>query len=212
MSEEPAPPQPQPAPRGRRPGRPDRSLVLAIAAVAALVVVASLAGLGASQLARPAPTAAPTAPPTPTPTEPPDTGPLVFRQPLTAGCAAGDAVYVVSDGGGIGRFDFDRWQLIDPTLRSLVAAACTGDRVFAVGGGGRVVTIDDRAQTVRSDAVQLDDLFGIALLRDGALAVGGRGSVVRQTPGGWIPYAQGIDEDLRAIAAFTVGRRCGRRR
>ena len=127
---------------------------------------------------------------------------LVFSQPLSAGCAAGEAVYVVSDGGGIARFASDRWQLIDVTARSLVAAACRGDLLEAVGGAGRVVTIDDRAMTIRSDGVQLEDLQGVAVLGEGVLAVGRHGSVLRQAPTGWSAYAQGIDEDLRGVVAF----------
>ena len=143
------------------------------------------------------------APETVSPTEPPDTGPLVFTQPLSAGCAAGDSVYVVSDGGGIGRFAFDRWQLIDPIARSLSAALCRGDQLTAVGGGGRVITIDDLQQTIRSDAVQVEDFLGLSPLADGMLVVGRAGTVERQNAGGWGLYASGIDEDLYAVAAFS---------
>ncbi|HEV2249484.1 MAG TPA: hypothetical protein VGT60_03140 [Candidatus Limnocylindria bacterium] len=126
----------------------------------------------------------------------------MFTQTLSAGCVAGGAVYVVSDGGGIGRFADDRWQLIDPIARSLVAATCVGDRVIAVGGGGRVITIDDREQTIRSDAIQLDDLLGVSPLGDGVLVVGRAGSVQRQAGGSWGIYAGGIGEDLYGVAAF----------
>jgi len=182
-----------------------RATALATAAAVTLVVLAILAGGGAARL-RPLPTPSPrlsAATPAPTPGETPDTGPLVFRQPLSAGCAAGDGVYVVSDGGGIGRFDGDQWQLIDPTLRSLVAAACRGSELIAVGGSGGVVTIDDQARSIRTDAVQLDDLRGISLLREGALAAGRRGTVVLRTAAGWFPHAAGLDDDLEAIAAFS---------
>ncbi|MDP9319811.1 MAG: hypothetical protein M3P16_01790, partial [Chloroflexota bacterium] len=122
------------------PRPPDRSVTYASVAALVLVVAAIGVGVGAARLARPTPSPSPT--PTPvvraSPTEPPDTGPFVFTQPLSAGCVAGDAVYVVSDGGGIGRFASDHWQLIDPIARSLVAVTCAGDRVIAVGGGGRV--------------------------------------------------------------------------
>jgi len=195
---EPPPEQP------RRPS--DQSLLIAIGVSVALVAVAVLGGVGISRLARPpAPSPSPT--PTPfvriSPTEPPDTGPLVFTQPLSAGCAAGDAVYVVSDGGGIGRFVFDRWQLIDATARSLSATLCQGDLLTAVGGGGRVITIDDRLQTIRSDTVQFADFLGLAPLADGVLVVGRMGTVERQDANGWGVYAAGIDEDLYAIAAFS---------
>jgi hypothetical protein len=183
---------------------PDRSLAYAVIASIVLIAVAVAGGIGASRLARPTPSPSPT--PTPfvrvSPPEPVDTGPFVFTQTLSAGCVAGGAVYVVSDGGGIGRFADDRWQLIDPIARSLVAATCIGDRVIAVGGGGRVITIDDREQTIRSDAIQLDDLLGVSPLGDGVLVVGRVGSVQRQAGGSWGIYAGGIDEDLYAVAAF----------
>lgn len=184
---------------------PGQRELTAAAIALALVALASLAGVGASRVlgrpATPPPVARTSAPPAPSPTEP-DTGPFVFAQQLSAGCAAGGGVYVVSDGGGIGRFDGERWSLVDPTSRSLAAATCVGARVVAVGGGGRVVTVDDAARSVRADTVQLDDLTAVAPLGDGVLAAGRRGSVSRQDLGGWVPYAQGIDEDLLAIAAF----------
>ena len=184
----------------------DRSLAYAIAAAVILVVLAVAGGMAASRLARPAPTPSPPAarpsPAPPASADPPSTAPLVFTQTLSAGCAAGSSVYVVSDGGGIGRFVDDRWQLIDATARSLVAMTCAGDRAVAVGGGGRVVTIDDREETIRSDSIQLEDLLGVAALGDGVLAVGRAGTVQRQGGGTWGSYASGIDEDLYAIAAF----------
>jgi hypothetical protein len=196
---DPPPEQPRPA--------ADNPLLAAVVVSIALVAVAVLGGVGVSRIATatPVPSRSPT--PTPfvriSPTEPPDTGPLVFTQPLSAGCAAGDSVYVVSDGGGIGRFAFDRWQLIDPIARSLSAAFCQGDQLTAVGGGGRVITIDDLQQTIRSDTVQAEDFLGLAPLADGLLVVGRAGTVERQNAGGWGLYAGGIDEDLYAIAAFS---------
>lgn len=182
-----------------------RATALATIAAVTLVVLAILAGGGVARLRPlPTPSSRPTvAVPTPTPGETLDTGPLVFRQPLSAGCVAGDGVYVVSDGGGIGRFDGEQWQLIDPTLRSLVAAACRDSELIAVGGSGGVVTIDDRARSIRTDAVQLDDLRGISLLREGAFAAGRRGTVLLRTAAGWFPHAAGLEDDLEAIAAFS---------
>jgi len=175
----------------------------------ALVVLAVLAGGGAARLRSvsapaPSPAPAPSAPaaPAPVPTDPPDTAALVFHQPLSAGCAAGDGVYVVSDGGGIGRFDGSAWQLIDPALRSLTAAACRGSQLIAVGGSGGVVTIDDAGRSIRTDTVQIDDLRGISLLPDGALAAGQRGTVIRQTAAGWFPHAADLEEDFAGIVAF----------
>jgi photosystem II stability/assembly factor-like uncharacterized protein len=111
----------------------------------------------------------------------------------------------VSDGGGIGRFDrlLQRWELIDSTLRSLVAAACGPDMMVAVGAFGRVVNIDDLAKTIHADDVGLFNAYALALLPDGALVVGSEGTVQRQTLAGWDPYAAGIDEDLYGVAAFA---------
>ena len=174
----------------------------AIAIAIAMLVVAVAAGAAAGVLSRPAPS------PTPSPTEAPtatpeDTGPLVFKQPLSSGCATDDAVWVVSNGGGIGRFDGRRWELIDSTLRSLVDAACTSDSVIAVGPAGRILTIDDRAKTIRADDVGYMDFYGVSLLPDGALAVGAQGTVQRQTASGWLAYAVGIEEDLFTVVGFS---------
>jgi hypothetical protein len=171
-------------------------LVLAVGAGAVFGVVTRAA---------PSPTPAPTAPPARTPE--PDTGPLVFKQPLSAGCATSDAVWVVSDGGGIGRFDrlLQRWELVDPTLRSLVAAACGADEVTAVGSFGRVVSIDDLGKTIRADDVGSFNAYGVSLMPDGALVVGSDGTVQRQTATGWFDYAKGITEDLYGVVGFSSG-------
>ncbi|MEP7003195.1 MAG: hypothetical protein ABI888_01515 [Chloroflexota bacterium] len=184
--------------------RQDRSIAYAITISIVLIAVAVAGAAGVARSARTATTPSPSPTPfiRPSPTLPPDTGPLVFTQPLTAGCVAGDAVYVVSDGGGIGRFAFDRWQLVDPIARSLAAATCRGDVLTAVGGGGRVVTINDRDQTIRADSVLFDDFQGVAPLGDGVIAVGRSGTIQRQVAAGWGTYASGIEEDLYAVAAF----------
>lgn len=187
--------------------QPDRSLAYAIAASIVLVLAAVAGGAVLSRSVRAAATPSPSLVPpiavVPSPTEPPSTEPLVFTQTLSAGCAAGDGIYVVSDGGGIGRFAFDRWQLIDETARSLVAATCQGDVLVAVGGGGRVVTINDRDRTVRSDSIVRDDLLGVTPLADGVLVVGRAGTVQRQGGGSWGAYAVDLTEDLFGIVAFS---------
>ena len=172
-----------------------------------MVIVAIGAGAAVGVVTRPAPSVEPSATPIPTVTPEPDTGPLVFKQPLSAGCATDDAVWVVSDGGGIGRFDrlVQRWELIDSTLRSLVAAACGPDTMVAVGAFGRVVNIDDLAKTIHADDVGLFNAYALALLPDGALVVGSGGSVQRQTSGGWDRFAGGIDEDLYGVLGFPSG-------
>lgn len=170
-----------------------------------MVVIAIGAGAAFGVVARPTPSVEPSATPVPTVTPVPDTGPLVFKQPLTAGCATEDAVWVVSDGGGIGRFDrlSQRWELIDSTLRSLAAAACGPDTVVAVGAFGRVVIIDDLMKTIRADDIGLFNAYAVSLLPDGALVVGSDGSVQRQTAGGWDQYAGGIAEDLYGVVGFA---------
>lgn len=175
----------------------------AIAVVALAVVAAIAGGVTLGTLARPTPAPLPTPSPTPTPTPEPDTGPLVFRQPLITGCASDDATWVVSDGGGIGRFDGSSWALIDPTLRSLVGASCSAEGLVAVGPAGRVLTIDDRVRSLRADDLGIFDLFGISLLPEGALVVGADGAVLLQTSSGWQPYARGLTGDLFAVVAFT---------
>lgn len=184
-------------------GRIPFSTTTALMAAAAMLVVAIGAGAAVGVIARPTPTPVPTPAIRATATPEPDTGPLVFQQPLVSGCATDDAVYVVSNGGGIGRFDGQRWQLIDSTLRSLVDAVCSTDTVVAVGPSGRILTIDDRARTIRADDVGFNDFYGVSLLPDGALAVGSQGTVQRQTSVGWQPYAQGIEEDLFAVVGFS---------
>lgn len=178
----------------------------ALVAAGVMLVVAIGAGAAVGVLARPTPTPEPPQP-TPTATPAPDTGPLVFKQPLVAGCATEDAVWVVSDGGGIGRFDrlLQRWELIDQTLRSLVAAACTPDAVVAVGPFGRVVSIDDLAKTIRADDIGLFNPYAVSLVPDGALVVGSDGNVQRQTAAGWDQYAKGIVEDLYGVVGFSGG-------
>ena len=185
----------------------DRTTLMALGGSALLVVVAALAGLIAGGLA------APKAPPSSSPSAPPVAAPAragalgdeqLFRQPLTAGCATTEAVWVVSQGGGIGRFDGERWSLVDPTLRSLSAAVCVRDVMLAVGGAGRVLTANDTERTVRVDTAQLDDLNAVSALPDGVLAVGSRGTVLRQVPDGWGEYAAGLTEDLHGVVAFSA--------
>jgi hypothetical protein len=184
----------------------DRPVLVALGAAALLVVAAAGAGrLAADALARP-PSPPPVTPPSSAATAP-GAAPRdddVWRQPLSAGCATSSGVWVVSDGGGIARFDGERWSLVDRTLRSLVSAACVRDTMLAVGGAGRVVTADDVARTVQVDTVLLEDLSSVALLPDGSLVVGQRGTVLRQVPAGWASYARGIEEDLFGVAAFSA--------
>ena len=172
-----------------------------------MLVVAVGAGAAFGVVTRAAPAAPPPSPTLPPPTPEPDTGPLVFKQPLSAGCATSDAVWVVSDGGGIGRFDrrLQHWELIDPTLRSLSAAACGDDEVTAVGSFGRVVSIDDLGKTIRADDIGVFNAYAVSLMPDGVLVAGSDGTVQRQTAAGWSDYAKGIPEDLYGVVGFSSG-------
>lgn len=182
----------------------DRTTLAALACAALLVVVAALAGLGVASLGRrpvPAQSTPPLAAPPPIAAQSDDD---LWLQPLSAGCATAEGVWVVSDGGGIGRYDGQRWSLVDRTLRSLSSATCARDTMLAVGGAGRVVTANDTARTVRVDTTGLEDLNAVAPLPDGVIAAGQRGTVLRQVPAGWSPYARGLEEDLFGLAAFSA--------
>ena len=132
-----------------------------------------------------------------------DTADLVFRQPLSAGCATSSAVYVFSDGGRIGRYDGHAWQPIETTLRTFVAAACDASGALAVGPAGAVAQIDDASRRIALDPPGMDDLFAVSFAPDGtAMLAGAHGIVRRRSPAGDEPYARGIGEDLLAVAAF----------
>src|SRR5438477_259418 len=95
-----------------------------------------------------------------------------------------------------------RARLLRPPFRH--ASADRGAHPQARGDGmGRILTIDDRAKTIRADDVGFNDFYGVSLLPDGALAVGSRGTVQRQTSAGWQPYAQGLEDDLFAVVGFS---------
>lgn len=181
----------------------DRTTLVALAGAALLVLVAVAGGLVAAGLvARPAPTPSPVPFATPARTSALGDEEL-FVQPLSAGCATREAVWVVSEGGGIGRFDGERWAFVDRTLRSLSSAICVRDIMLAVGGAGRVVTANDTERTVRVDTTQLEDLNAVSPLPDGAIAAGANGIVLRQVPAGWSEYAGGLTEHLYGVAAFS---------
>lgn len=169
------------------------------------MVVGLGAGAAAGALSR-RPAVVPSAAPAP-PAEsaPPSADPeaQVFAQPLDAGCATETAVWVVADGGGIARFADGAWALADGTLRTLVAAACGAGELIAVGPGGRVVVVDERARTVQVDAAGVEDLLAVSASADGAaLAVGTRGTVLNRAAG-WSAFARGIEEDLHGVSVGT---------
>jgi hypothetical protein len=176
------------------------------ASVVALLLVALAAAAGASLGVRERPTPSPVAAtaspaPAPTPIDPAEALRRAFAQPLAAGCATGSAVWVFADGGSPIRFDGRLWTIPDPTLRSLDAAACREGMAIAVGGAGSIVTVDDALRTVHVDRSGIDDLHALVLLPDGALAVGSRGTILRQTAVDWGSVQSGISADLYGVAA-----------
>src|SRR5207245_2977261 len=75
--------------------------------------------------------------------------------------------------------------------------------VFGVGLVGARVIVDERARQIHSNDVTIEDLHGVTPLGDGALMVGTRGTVMILAGNDVQPFAQGIDENLTAVAAFS---------
>lgn len=177
------------------------------AVLGALAVLAAVGiGLSAGRVARPAPPTAPvvTFTPAPTPSPTPLDEAALFRQPLSGGCATTDDVWVVTNGGGLLRYDGEQWVQIDATLRSLTRATCTADALYSVGLIGTFVVADERERRITANGVTIDDLFGVSVTTDGALLVGSRGAVFALVAGTVQPFARGITEDLRGVVAFSL--------
>ena len=175
--------------------------------VALLIVAAIASGLAIGTVARSSPTPRPTPQPTiavPTPTPVPTTDPQVFRQSLTGACATQQGIWVVTNGGGLLRYDGKDWTQIDGTLRTLTAASCDAGTLYAVGPVGAMLIIDDRLRQITSFDVTLADLFGVAAMPEGAMAVGSAGTVMLLSGGSWQEYARGLEEDLAGIVAFNL--------
>lgn len=165
--------------------------------IAGMVAAAVVIGLVAARLAParlgPEPTPTPTplaASPTPVPTAQRDDD-RVWQQPLSAGCAvSSNEAYVVSNGGGLARFDGRFWTLIDDSLRQLRAATCVSGVMVAAGEGGRVVRVDPTDRAIRSDVVAEADLFAVGGLDPRELyAAGADLALVRLHDGRWEPAA-----------------------
>ena len=179
------------------------------AAIAVLAILAAVGGgLAFSRIARgPAPTpqrVSVTATPAVTPSPTPVDEVALFRQPLSAGCATSQSVWIVTNGGGLLRYDGTNWEQVDDTLRSLTAVGCVPTAAYAVGLVGAMVTIDERTRQIRSQDIALNDLFGVSVVGDGALMVGSEGGVYILAGGETQPYAKGIDEQLRDVVAFSL--------
>lgn len=176
--------------------------------IAVLLVVAAIGGgLAVGTVARPraTPRVATTAPVVaPTPTPRPTTDPAVFRQTLSSGCATEQGLWVVANGGGLVRYDGKDWRQVDGTLRTLTHASCDAGTLYAVGPVGAVLIVDDRARSINSFDVTVEDLRGVAAMPTGAMVVGTAGTVMLLSGGAWQPYASGIDEDLSAVVAFDL--------
>lgn len=200
------PPEKAAGPTGEKPLPLAAVPLVYIAAIAVLLVVAAVgAGLALGTVARPSPTPRPTpttAPPTPTPV--PTTDPQVFRQQLSSGCATDQGIWVVSNGGGLLRYDGAHWTQIDSTLRTLNHASCDDRTLYAVGPVGAVLIVDDRARSIQSFDVTITDLRSIAAMPQGAMASGALGTVMVLFGGTWQPYASGIEEDLNALVVFGL--------
>ena len=184
-----------------------RASVAAIIAVLAVLAAVGL-GLGSGRLFAAAPTPIRvnvTFTPAPTPSPTPYDEAAVFRaQPLSGGCATTGGVWIITNGGGLLRYDGAQWAQVDGTLRSLTRAACSADTAYAVGLVGALLIAEEQTRQIRSTDISLDDLFGIAMLPAGALIVGTRGTVYALDNGDVQPYAQGLDEDLFDVVAFGL--------
>ena len=178
------------------------------AALAALSILAAIGiGLGSGRLLRPSPTPRAvsvtfTAAPTPSPS--PMDEATMFRQPLSAGCATKDGVWVVTNGGGLLRYDGAEWSQVDGTLRSLTNVACSKDAAYAVGQLGAFLIGDEQSRQIRTTDLSTQDLFGVSPLPDGALMVGSNGSVFVLDNGDIQIFAKGIDESLYDVVAFGL--------
>jgi hypothetical protein len=182
-----------------------RASVAAIIAILAVLAAVGI-GLASGRLFTPTPTPIRvnvtfTPAPTPSPT-PYDEAGLFRSQPLSGGCATSSGVWVITNGGGLLRFDGTQWARVDDTLRSLVKAACTPDVVYAVGLVGAVLVVDEQSRQIRSTAISIEDLFGISTLPEGNVIVGTRGSVFSLDATGDVIPAVPVDEDLFGVVAF----------
>jgi hypothetical protein len=178
------------------------------AALAVLSVLAAIGiGLGGGSLLRPVPTpriVSVTFTPAPTPSPSPLDEATLFKQPLSAGCATTDGVWVVTNGGGLLRYDGDSWAQVDGTLRSMTNVACSPGAAYGVGLLGAIVIGDEQSRQIRATDITLQDLYGVSPLPDGALYVGSNGTVFVLDNGDVQTFAKGIDETLYDVVAFSL--------
>jgi hypothetical protein len=191
------------------PSSGDGALPLAyVGIIAVMLVVAAIGGgLAIGTIARPSPTPRPTPAPTvavPTRTPVPTTDPQVFFQQLSAGCATDQGLWVVANGGALLRYNGKDWTQVDSTLRTLTNASCDSGTMYAVGPVGAVLIVDDRARSINSFDVTVEDLRAVAAMPQGMMVVGTQGMVQLLLGGTWQPYASGIEEDLNGLVVFSV--------
>jgi hypothetical protein len=175
--------------------------------IAVLLVIAAVGGgLAVGTIARPSPSPRPTPPPTATvaPTPIPTTNPAVFRQTLSSGCATEQGLWVVSNGGGLVRYDGKDWTQVDGTLRTLTNTSCDAGTLYAVGSVGAVLILDDRARQINAFDLTVEDLRAVAAMPQGAMVAGTQGTVMLLLGGTWQPYASGIEEDLNGLVVFGL--------
>lgn len=177
------------------------------AGIAVLAVLLAIGGGLAIARVTPHPSPPPTRvsvtfAPTPTPSPTPIDDATLFKQPVSSGCATPSSVVIVTNGGGLLRYDGAQWSLIDGTLRSLLNVTCSPSAAYAVGRVGSIVIVDEAKKQIISTDFDIDDLYGVSPLGDGALMVGQRGTVHILVGGDIQPFAAGIDEDLHDVVAF----------
>ena len=181
-----------------------------VAATLGILFVLAAVGIGLAtgRVARPSPTPARvsvTFTPAPTPSPTPYDEAAVFRgQPLSGGCATTGGVWIVTNGGGLLRYDGTQWAQVDATLRSLTRVSCGTNAAYGIGFLGAVLVADEQTRQIRSTDVTTEDLFGVAALPNGALMVGTAGSVFILDSGDIQPFAKGIDENLFGVVAFSL--------
>jgi hypothetical protein len=173
-----------------------------------LVLLAVTIGLAGGRLLRPpAPTprvVSVTFSPAPTPSPTPYDEATLFKQPLSAGCATPVSIWLVTNGGGLLRFDGSQWAVVDTTLRSLTDVACNATSAYAVGLIGTIVVGDETTRQIRSTDIGIADFHSVAWVGDDVVMVGTNGTVLIIVGGDPQPYARGIDEDLNGVVMFGL--------
>jgi hypothetical protein len=180
------------------------------AALAVLAVMAAVGiGLASSAIFRPAsPTpirVSVSSTPAPTPSATPYDEAALFRGPISGGCATATGVWVITDGGGLLRYDGTQWAQVDSTLRSLTRAACTQTAAYAVGHVGALLISDEATRSIKTTDVTIQDLWGISPVTDGAWVVGSHGMIIGVDDGGdAYPFPTSENIDLFDVVAFTL--------